>query len=152
MPAERASPQPAWGRAGGENHRFLLELMQKGATITGTESAELLLQEYQLAREMLVSLEACLPPPRAPRQSESSKTLLEKRDRFIASRISQTLRPRETGLAFLGMLHSLERLLPDDIELIRLLSADKPARHRGKGHPATRKERAGPDEPRNLAH
>ena len=35
--------------AGSRNHRLLLELEARGATLMGTESPELLVQEYQLA-------------------------------------------------------------------------------------------------------
>jgi hypothetical protein len=47
-----------------------------------------------------------------------SEELLKKRDRFIARRINSTLRPGETGILFLGMLHSLAALLDEDIRVI----------------------------------
>lgn len=102
------------------NHRLLLELMERGARIEGTESPELLLEEYALARQTLSSLESDRPGPAARRRQELSKRLLERRDRYIAERIDHTLQEGETGLIFLGMLHSLEGLLPTDIEVTRL--------------------------------
>ena len=47
----------ALAKAGSQNHQILLDLMGKGAQITGTESPELLLEEYQLAQQILVSME-----------------------------------------------------------------------------------------------
>ena len=40
-------------KAGSRNHQLLLKLKQKGAVLMGTESAELLVEEYQLAKQVL---------------------------------------------------------------------------------------------------
>jgi len=106
-------------RAGSQNHQLLADLMEKGATIMGTESPELLLEEYNLAREALVASGGGQPRKASPRQSRISKAVLERRDRSMAERVAQTLQPGETGLAFLGVLHSLAGRLPPDIEIIR---------------------------------
>ena len=106
-------------RAGSQNHQLLADLLERGATIMGTESPELLLEEYNLAREALVASGGGQPRKPSPRQSQISKTVLERRDRYIAERVAQTLQPGETGLAFLGVLHSLAGRLPRDIEIIR---------------------------------
>jgi len=106
-------------RAGSQNHQLLADLMRRGATIMGTESPELLLEEYNLARETLVASGGGQPRKPSPRQSQISKAVLERRDKFIAERIAQTLQPGETGLVFLGVLHSLAGRLPPDIEVIR---------------------------------
>jgi hypothetical protein len=103
--------------AGSLNHQILVELMGKGATITGTESPELLLQEYALACQVLTSGRLSQRGRLAARQDKLSKELLEKRDRYMADRINNTLRPGEVGLVFLGMLHSLRGLLQPDIRV-----------------------------------
>ena len=107
-------------QAGSRNHQILLRLMAKGAQITGTESPQLLLEEYELARQVLAALDSPLSKRLSAQQKEFSQALLEKRDRFIARRIDESLRAGETGLVFLGMLHSLEGRLPPDIQLMRL--------------------------------
>jgi hypothetical protein len=56
---------------------------------------------------------------------ELGKALLEKRDRYLADRIDRTLSPRETGLVFLGMLHSLTGLLPANVQVTRLRYAHR---------------------------
>src|SRR5947208_3390119 len=43
--------------AGSLNHRLLLDLMARGGTLMGTESAELLVREYALTRQMLHALD-----------------------------------------------------------------------------------------------
>ncbi len=103
-------------QAGNRNHRLLLRLMQRGASLMGTESSDLLVQEYQLARQSLTSR-----PPRAAGVAAQRRALgaalLQRRDQFMAQRINDTLKPGETGILFLGMLHSLERYLPKDIQV-----------------------------------
>lgn len=104
-------------RAGSRNYQLLLRLMAQGATLMGTESGDLLVQEYQLAKQSLTAR-----PPRAAgvaaHRRALSEALLQRRDHFIAQRINDTLKPGETGILFLGMLHSLERYLHQDVKVI----------------------------------
>lgn len=104
-------------KAGSRNHLLLINLMEKGATIMGTESPELLIEEYNLVKRILAAensveaarIEAC--------QKSLSDVLLKKRDQYIADRINRTLGMDETGIIFLGMLHSLDSLLEKDIQV-----------------------------------
>jgi len=104
-------------QAGSRNHQLLLRLMAQGAVLMGTESGELLVQEYQLARQALTA-----KPPRAAGVAASrralSDTLLQRRDQFMAQRINDTLKDGETGILFLGMLHAVERHLNPDVRVI----------------------------------
>jgi len=88
----------------------------------GTESGDLLVQEYQLAKQSLTA-----KPPRAAgvaaQRRALSETLLRRRDQFIAQRLNDTLKDGETGILFLGMLHALERYLDPDVEVIYPLQA-----------------------------
>ena len=100
--------------AGSRNYKLLLRLESRGAMLMGTESPELLVEEYQLAITGLNSSGAG-----GKRQRElRSAALLEKRDRFIAARINSTLQPGETGILFLGMLHSVQPYLDGDINIV----------------------------------
>jgi len=104
-------------QAGSRNHQLLLRLMAQGAVLMGTEKGNLLMQEYQLARQSLTTR-----PPRAAGLAASrratSQDLLQRRDQFIARRIHETLQSGETGILFLGMLHSLEGYLHPDVKVI----------------------------------
>jgi hypothetical protein len=103
--------------AGSRNHRLLLEMARRGATIMGTESGELLIEEYSRIRRLLGS------PEEAAKHEDvkaSGTALIQKRDRFIAQRIDATLAAGEIGILFLGMLHSMTGLLPNDLRLLRL--------------------------------
>ncbi len=108
-------------KAGSRNHSLLLEMMEKGALLTGTESPQLLLEEYQLAGKTLQGVEAGSRSARLARaQQVLGKRLLERRDTFIAERINQTLEPGFTGQVYLGRLHNLAGKLAPDIQLHRL--------------------------------
>jgi hypothetical protein len=104
-------------RAGSRNHQLLWRLMAQGASLMGTESGDLLIQEYEAAKESLGGRS-----PRAAAVAEQrrawSADLLKRRDQFIAARINDTLKPGETGILFLGMLHALEGYLHPDIQVI----------------------------------
>lgn len=95
---------------GSRNHCLLLRLMEKGGAIMGTESPEFLVEEYNLARQLLSG--------EANAEKIDEQELLDRRDRFIASRINSTLLRDEIGILFLGMLHSLDELLDEDIDVI----------------------------------
>jgi hypothetical protein len=101
--------------AGNRNHGLLLKLQARGATLMGTESPQLLVEEYQLAA-------AAFAPGAAlrteMRQKQVRDALLEKRDRYIAARINATLGAGESGILFMGMLHQMVPYLDSDIDVI----------------------------------
>ncbi len=101
---------------GSQNYQILLELITQGATLTGTEDANLLLQEYQLHQDAATTDSLAQENIRKVRR----QAILAARDQFIANRINSTLSEGEIGLLFLGMAHAVESLLDADI-LVRPL-------------------------------
>lgn len=104
-------------KAGSQNHRLILHLLEKGAVLTGTESAEILLEEYSLVKRYLASKTDAEARTIADDHHRFSDDLLRRRDEFIARRINETLRSGETGILFLGMLHDLGDRLDQDIRV-----------------------------------
>lgn len=102
---------------GSPNHRLVLDLVNKGAKLMGTESPDLLLEEYKFARSILGAGGAGPATQMAKMHQDSSKLILDRRDAFIAKRIGETLYPGETGILFLGLLHSVVPRLPSDIRV-----------------------------------
>ena len=102
---------------GGRNHQLLVELMEQGARLMGTEDPDLLLQEYQFHQGASGGGEQ----GHENRREDQSRRLLSGRDRFIAGRINATLSAGEIGLLFLGLAHSVEPLLDADILVRHLL-------------------------------
>jgi len=103
--------------AGSRNHQLLLRLIEKGATLMGTESLELLMEEYALAKG--TALTPNFPKRTTAKASQKAglDLLLKRRDQFIAGRINETLISGETGILFLGMLHSVGDKLDGDIRV-----------------------------------
>ncbi len=106
-------------QAGSRNHQLLLQLQRKGAVLMGTESAELLVEEYQLVRQIFAEEMSRGSAPRAAQGKTLQDSLLKRRDQFIGRRISETLLAGETGMLFIGMLHAVEPWLAKDIEVVR---------------------------------
>ncbi|XZE34419.1 hypothetical protein SH501x_005239 [Pirellulaceae bacterium SH501] len=105
---------------GSQNHQILKKLVGHGAKLVGTESAELLVEEYRLIREIMAASmegEKQLTSDLArDMNSEAMVTLLEKRDRFMGDRISSMLEEDRLGILFIGVAHAVERFLADDIQ------------------------------------
>ncbi len=113
-------------KSGSRNHALLLRLVNGGATLTGTESHELLLEEYDHVKRMLRAESTRTLRPK----NSVGASILRKRDNFIAKRINATLGPEEVGIVFLGMLHSLEPWLDKDIQLVYPIHT--PVRHQSR--------------------
>ena len=105
-------------KAGSRNHQLLLRLVGKGAMIMGTESSELLVEEYDLVKQILTAKDILKADERESYHNTLRNCLLKRRDQFIADRINSTLQSGETGVLFLGMLHSLNNRLEKDIRVI----------------------------------
>ncbi len=99
--------------AGSQNFKLLQKLHQKGAILMGTESPDLLVQEHALMTQLLK-----LGKP-TEISLKTAQELLNKRDDYIAQRIDKTLQDNEMGLLFLGLMHNIEKKLPQDIVLIQ---------------------------------
>ncbi|WP_295389003.1 hypothetical protein [uncultured Thiodictyon sp.] len=102
---------------GSRNHRILLRLHTRGAQLMGTESAPLLLQEYNLAKRLLSPDQGGLDSDGRDALQMHARELLKARDRFIADRINATLAPGDLGILFLGMLHDITPWLDPDIQV-----------------------------------
>ncbi len=105
-------------KAGSANHQLVQWMMEQGAALVGTESPELLIQEYQAVRRSLANgYPGSSGHNLSSDTTDGQLTLLQQRDQFIASRIDSTLGSDQIGLLFIGMLHRVEDYLPPDIEV-----------------------------------
>ncbi|MEI7537254.1 MAG: hypothetical protein WCJ76_08575, partial [Comamonadaceae bacterium] len=102
---------------GSKNYQLLVELMALGSRLMGTEDPQLLLREYRFHQDALGDGDSAYQAQRV----EQSRQLLLERDRFIADRINATLLVGEVGLLFLGLAHSIEKLMDADILVRQLL-------------------------------
>ncbi|MDD5496937.1 MAG: hypothetical protein PHP36_00690 [Atribacterota bacterium] len=100
---------------GSTNYKIILELINKGAKLEGTESKDLLLEEYNYIKDIATS------SVKKKEQKKGSKQLLIRRDNYIAQRINKTLREGETGILFIGSEHQVDKYLPPDIKISYLI-------------------------------
>jgi hypothetical protein len=100
--------------SGSHNYKLLSSMINKGAVLMGTESPELLLEEYNSAKDQFGSSK--LLPKTKVQEFDSSK-LLEKRDKFIANIINDTLCLGETGIIFIGAMHNVKPWIAKDITI-----------------------------------
>ena len=115
------------------NYRILLKLMDRGATLEGTEDPELLRKEYGLIMKTAGHAPATeLAGPSEGAHAAQFQELLDLRDRFIARRIDATLLEGEVGILFLGALHHVVHKLPATIEVVSLPEMLGAAATRGK--------------------
>jgi hypothetical protein len=99
-------------RMGSRNHQILMELIQLGAKLEGTEDPKLLLEEYAYLKE--ASTDPGNPKSKKKHQ-RLAQSILDKRDSYIAQRIDKTLAEGETGLLLIGITHKVNEKLPKDI-------------------------------------
>lgn len=102
-------------RQGSKNYQLLVELAERGATIMGTEDAQLLVEEYLRLRDGLDA------DSETGNRVTPGEDLLHRRDLYVAKRIRETLRNGETGILFMGLLHRVDEALGQDIEITYLL-------------------------------
>jgi len=103
---------------GSANHAIIRQLVSRGASLEGTESGPLLIEEYQLAKATLKGPTPTMPLASSPMSvtvtapSRTAAAILRDRDTFIAQRVATTLLPGQTGLLFIGYLHDVLTKLP----------------------------------------
>jgi hypothetical protein len=101
--------------SGSKNYALLETLQKKGATLMGTESLDLLLQEKSLMTNLLQSAD------RSKESVEKAQALLNQRDIFIGQRINESLADDEMAILFLGLMHNIKPYLSSDIVVIEPL-------------------------------
>jgi len=102
-------------KKGSKNYQILLRLMEKGAEIRKTEDIHLLKKEY----DSLIKLSQTKSPIEKTLAYIGYKLrknpLMEKRDKFIAERINETLKDGEIGVLFIGVHHNVLPQISQDI-------------------------------------
>jgi len=107
--------------AGNENYKIISELLQRGAKLLGTEDPTLLLEEYNYVKDV-AKIDNLEEKEKAIKEYEKKAgDILERRDQYIADRITKTLKDGETGILFMGMKHRVDEKLPGEIKVSYLI-------------------------------
>jgi hypothetical protein len=96
---------------GSHNHRLLLELIEQGAMLMGTEDPSLLIRDYERIQRLMKLATAPLRPNTFQEIKRAGEVLLQQRDVFIAERIDSTLQEDENGILLIGFMHRVHELL-----------------------------------------
>jgi len=102
---------------GSRNYQLVSKLLKRGAFLVKTEDFNLVKEERDrllgitqaksISKRLLAFIRYKLVKDR----------LLDKRDKFIAKRINETLNPNETGILFIGAYHNIKTRFPQDIQI-----------------------------------
>lgn len=102
------------------NYELLRWLKAQGAVVLGTESWELLAEEHEHLRAILVAEETAEKRQAVENYSRRAPVLLAERDEYIAKRIDFTLGEGESGVLFIGLAHQVVKRLSPDIAVTAL--------------------------------
>ena len=92
---------------GSRNYILINKMIIRGSRLMGTENSALLLEEYNRLHNNNSHF-------------SSAKELLDRRDRFIAQRIENTLLDGELGLLFIGADHNVSKFLSPYVQITTL--------------------------------
>jgi len=106
---------------GSRNHLLLVELMNRGAVLMGTENATYLVREYRRIQELINAANHGASDSRVVELKTDGETLLRERDTFIAKRIESTLQEGETGILFIGLYHHVDEYISNEIDVRHLI-------------------------------
>jgi hypothetical protein len=110
-------------RLGSKNYELVARLLKQGAILMKTEDFNLVKEERdRLLTLIQPSLSLWRSRPKAKSVTQKliafikyklvKNRLLNKRDRFIAQRINETLNDGERGVLFIGAFHNVKKFLP----------------------------------------
>lgn len=112
-------------KSGSKNYEIVLRLIKRGATLVKTEDFKLVKEE----RDRLLAItqtKFIIKKLLAYIKYKFVKNrLLNKRDKFIAKRITETLSQDERGIIFIGAYHNIKERLPQDIQIIEIKDTQK---------------------------
>ena len=106
---------------GSPNHQLVRWMMQQGATLMGTEDPDLLVREYHHVKKITEAKTHQEKEDLIHAYEKEAHQLLRQRDERVRDRIVETLRPGETGVLFMGLLHRVDELLPPEIQVSYLI-------------------------------
>jgi hypothetical protein len=112
-------------KAGSRNYQVISRLIAKGAVLMKTEDINLVKEERDWILKITHSKTQAQKLDAAMRYKLAKNRLLEKRDRFIAKRINDTLQEGGRGILFVGAYHRVRTWFQPDIHVAELKAVSK---------------------------
>ena len=111
--------------SGSKNYELVSNLIRRGAILVKTEDFNLVKGELDRLREITQAKNIKEKIIGFVKYKLNKSSLLNKRDKFIAKRIDETLRHSEKGILFIGAYHDIKKKLPRSIHVIEVKSIDR---------------------------
>lgn len=112
-------------KSGSQNYELILRLLKRGAILVKTEDFNLVKKERDNLVAITQAKSSGIKLIAALKYKLVKNSLLNKRDKFIAHSISETLNPGQTGIIFIGAYHNIKKKLPRDIQIIEIKDTDR---------------------------
>ncbi|OIO41722.1 hypothetical protein AUJ63_05055 [Candidatus Pacearchaeota archaeon CG1_02_35_32] len=112
-------------KSGSKNYQLVHRLLKKGALLVKTEDFKLVKEERDRLLSITRSKSTLQRLLAFIRYKLVKQRLLNKRDKFIADRINETLNPNEKGIIFIGAYHNIKNRLAGDIQIKEIKDTQK---------------------------
>jgi hypothetical protein len=112
-------------KSGSKNFEIISKLIQRGAVLVKTEDLDLIKEERDRIVAILQAKSITRKLISFLRYKLVKKRLLNKRDKFIAKRIDETLNDNEKGLIFIGAFHNVKKRLRENFQIIEIKDTEK---------------------------
>lgn len=99
------------------NHQILVSIIERGGILEKTESPALLKEEYEIIKAVVNAKTDAEREALSEKHKHRLYELTIERDKYIAQRISESLKDGMLGLLFIGATHDVAQYLTPDIEL-----------------------------------
>ena len=112
-------------KKGSRNYQIVLDLIERGGEIRKTEDIALLKEEYGRILKLAQTKSLWEKTTAYIGYRFHKDQLMEKRDKFIATTINETLKEEETGVLFIGAFHDVIPHLANEIEIEEVKNREK---------------------------
>jgi hypothetical protein len=107
-------------KSGSKNYLLVRELMNRGAVLVKTEDLRLVKEELDRLLQITRAKTVAQKLGAFAKYRLVRDRLLDQRDRYIAARVAETLKPGETGILFVGAYHNVRRMLAEDVKVLEV--------------------------------
>jgi len=110
-------------KSGSRNYELVARLLKKGAILVKTEDFKLVKEERDRLVAIMQSKSITHKLIAFIKYKLTKDSLLNKRDKFIAKRIDESLSQDEIGIIFIGAYHNIKKRLPRSIRVREIKDA-----------------------------
>jgi len=112
-------------KQGSKNYELISKLINRGAILVKTEDFNFVKSELDRLRRITQSKNLTGKLLSFIKYKLTKDGLLNKRDKFIAKRINETLQHGETGILFIGAYHNVKKRLPEGVLIKEVKDTEK---------------------------